>query len=117
MMESEAKPTRRNSMSTPAPAKFSNQNDIHGATLALAALNITHPEPDDEYGDMASQIMEDYCPLLRVPVAALTPEEEELADEIMDTIRSEAEKIETELLSSGSPMIQALAGRRPATAK
>lgn len=104
-------------MITPAPAKFSNQNDIHGAALALAALNVTHPELDDEYGDMAGQIMEDYCPLLRVPGDLLTPAEEELADEIVDTIQSEAEEIEKELLSSGSPMIQALAGMRPATAK
>jgi len=89
-------------------AKFSNQNDTHGAALALAALNITHPEIDDEYGDMAGQIMEDYCPLFRV--AVLTSEEQELADEMTDTIHSEANKME--LLSSGSPMIQALAGRQ-----
>jgi len=100
-------------MTTPAPTKFSNQNDIHGAALALAALNITHPELDDEYGEMAGQIMEDYCPLLRVPDGVLTPEEQELADEIMDTIQSEAEKIEKELLSSESPIIRALVGKQP----
>src|SRR6267378_4224193 len=99
----------------PATTQFSNQNDIQGAALALAALNITHPDNDDEYGDMASQIMEDYCPHLRVPDAALTPEEENLADEMRETIQSEAHKMEEELLSSGSPMIQALAGRQPTT--
>jgi hypothetical protein len=99
-------------MNTPAPAKSSNQNDVQGAALALAALNITHPEIDDEYGDMASQILEDYCPLFRVADDVLTPEEQELADEMIGTIHSEANKIAEELLSSGSPMIQALAERQ-----
>jgi hypothetical protein len=93
----------------------SSVNDIQGAALALAALNITHPETDDEYGNLASQVMEEYCPLLRVPNGVLTPSEEKLADKMVDTIQSEARKIEREFLCSGSPLIQALAAQSAAT--
>ena len=104
-------------MNTSAPVKFSNQNDVQGAAFALAVWNIMHPEDDEEYGDTASQIMEDYCPLLRVPDDVLTPEERETADEMEEAIQSEASRIEKELLSSGDPTIQALIERQPTKAE
>lgn len=104
-------------MSTSVLSKFPNQNDVQGAAFALAVWNIMHPEDDVEYGDTASQTMEDYCPLLRVPDDVLTPEEREMVGEMDEAIQSEASRIEKELLSSEDPTIQALIERQPTKAE
>ena len=106
----------RASMSTRAISL--NLNDVEGAALALVALSITQPEIEDtdEYGDLASQIMEDYCSLLRTPDELLPPEERKAAEHMQVVILSKASKMKKALLLSGDPLIRALTAQ-PTTAE
>jgi hypothetical protein len=116
------KMSTRASMSTRAISKL-NQNDVEGAAIALVALRITQPEiegkerDDMRHYDMGSAIMEDCCPLLRVPEDVLTPEEGKAADVMLDAILDKAHRMEKELLSSGDPLIRALLAALPTAAE
>jgi len=82
-------------MSTPDLSKL-NQNDVQGAALAILALNLTHPEVDDEYGELAGQALEEHCPLLGADWEDLTPEQVVMANAMMDEVLEMADRMEAE---------------------
>ena len=108
----------RDSTSTRAISEL-NQSGIQDAALAIAALSITQPEREDEAGDderyanMTVEIMEEYCPLFRVPDEIRTPAESKATDHMLEAILDEAHRMEKEFLACGDPLIQALAAPRP----
>lgn len=79
-----------------------NQNEIHDAALALVALNLMHPdfEDDEEYFNSLSQFWEEHKP----------------TDAMQEAIQTEASKME-EFLSSEDPLIRALVAKPRTTAE
>ena len=104
-------------MRTLSRSKFPQGKDIDSAALALVALNLTHPDAeDDEYAALLDKFWEEHCPLSNVPEEALTPTARRMAEARYNAISSEAERMEDEMLSSGDPLFRALAvGHRATT--
>ncbi|MHB8501423.1 MAG: hypothetical protein ACYDCG_19835 [Candidatus Acidiferrales bacterium] len=96
-----------------------NQNDVEGAALALAALEITQPgiEEEDEYGDEVDRILTEYCPLWRVPEEIRTPAEEDATVAMREAVQDRSRRMVKKLLSSGDPLLRALAGRQRTAAQ
>jgi hypothetical protein len=72
------------------------ENDVEGAAIGILALNLTHPDhDDDEYAEEANRIMDEHCPLLKL--SCDLPHELQLrADEMMDMIYDAAERMRAE---------------------
>jgi len=75
-------------------------NDIEGAALAICALNVTHPDHDDnEYQEEANHKMAEHCSLLRLyfdPAADFPDELEIRVEEMLNMIFDGAERMEGE---------------------
>jgi hypothetical protein len=98
-------------------SKSVNQNDIDSAALALVALNLTHPDAEDEeYAALLDKFWEEHCPLSNVPKESLTPRARRMDEARYNAIMARADEMEDEMLSSGDPLFRALAVQR-ATAK
>ncbi len=92
--------------------------NLNDAALALVALNLTHPDQeDDEYAHLLDKFWEEHCPLSSVPEEALTPKARKMVQAMCDAIQSKADRMEDELLSSGDPLFRALARRQRTAAK
>jgi hypothetical protein len=105
-------------MRTPARSKFPQGNDIDGAALALVALNLTHPDAEDEeYADLLDKFWEEHCPLSNVPKESLTPKARRMDEARYNAIMARADEMEDEMLSSGDPIFRALASRQRTTAQ
>ena len=78
------------------------ENDVEGAALAVLALDLTHPDPeDDEYIEEAIRIMDEHCPLLKLSNEPDFPDWLQLrADEMMEMIYDGAERMRAEFPSS-----------------
>jgi hypothetical protein len=97
-------------VSTKAISKL-NRTDVEQAALALVALNLTHPDyEDDEYVNLLDKFWEEHCPLSNVPQEALTPKARKMAEAMYNAILSRSNKMEEEMLSSADPLFRALAG-------
>ena len=98
-------------------SKSVNQNDIDSAALALVALNLTHPDAEDEeYAALLDKFWEEHCPLSNVPKESLTPRARRMDEARYNAIMARADEMEDEMLSSGDPLFRALAvGHRATT--
>jgi hypothetical protein len=72
------------------------ENDVEGAAIGVAALNLTYPDHDaDEYLEARSRIMNLRCPLLRMESQFRLPDAWQLqAEEMIDIIHDGAERIQ-----------------------
>jgi hypothetical protein len=95
-------------------SKSVNPNDIVGAALALAALEITQPalmeEDEEEYGNSVERILEEYCPLFRVPTELQTPAESQMAEAMHVAILAKSDEILKKMRASRDPLMRLLAG-------
>jgi len=71
------------------------ENDVEGASVALAALRYTHPNRDGAYYEEENRIFCEYCPLLAAIQATVELREplEERGDELIDMITDGAERL------------------------
>ncbi len=81
-----------------AIAERGAENDVEGAALAIVAVNLTHPEQDDEQDDeyhaTVSQILNDYCPLLKLANDHDCPDDLRLiADELEEIVLDGADRM------------------------
>lgn len=94
-------------------SKSVNQNDVQAAALALVALNLTHPDAEDEeYAALLDKFWEEHCPLSNVPKEALTPKARRMDEARYNAIMARADEMEDEMLSSSDPLFRALAVQR-----
>jgi hypothetical protein len=100
----------------PSPFKIHETERRRGCRACTRGLEITQPglaeEDDIEYCNMVEQIIEEYCPLFRVPEEIRTPAEEDAAVVMREAIQDKSSRIVGKLLSSKDPLIHALAGRQ-----
>jgi hypothetical protein len=72
------------------------ESDVEGAAIAIWALNLAHPDHDDnEYLDERSRILDQYCPLLKLSDDEDFPHKWQLKlDEMLNMIFDAAERLE-----------------------
>jgi hypothetical protein len=78
-----------------AANKMILENDVEGAAIGIAAINLTYPDHDaDEYFEACNRILDKFCPLLRLQFEdGFPPQFESRASEMREIIFDAAERI------------------------
>jgi hypothetical protein len=73
-----------------------SENDVEGAVIGIAAVDLAYPDHDaDEYFEARSRVLNKCCPLLRLQREVNFPSElEHRAEEMMEIVFDGAERLQ-----------------------